>query len=62
MWTDIPYDGVGIHHGSAFFGSAAGEVVVTVQRIPTFVGKAITTGCQNGIINWNAVSSLDLYG
>lgn len=61
-WTWTPDDGVGIYHGSADFGSATGEVVISVIRS----GKTIATlspgsdgsigpqSCVDGLQNWNA--------
>jgi hypothetical protein len=60
VWTDVPFDQVGVHHGSAVFGSLVGQVKVTVSRSGTVVasitGQAISTACTNGLANWNAIT------
>lgn len=61
-WTWTPDDGVGIYHGSADFGSATGDVVITVTRggqtvasvSPGSAGSIGTQSCVNGLQNWNA--------
>ena len=59
-WTDVPFDQIGVHHGTAAFGSLVGEVKVTVTRngavIGAITGRAISTACTNGLANWNAIT------
>ena len=57
-WTDVPWDGIGVWHGSAAFGSRVGVVNVAITQggatIMQKEGKAIAVQCNNGLINWNA--------
>ncbi|KAK0117589.1 hypothetical protein ONS95_011925 [Cadophora gregata] len=60
-WTNKPYGGVGVYHGSVDTKGLTGKVVVTVSRggaIMTMNGNSITGSCN--IENWNAwVGSAD---
>jgi hypothetical protein len=61
-WARSPDDGVGIYHGSAEFGSATGDVVITISRSGSTVvslspgadGSIGTQSCVDGLQNWNA--------
>ncbi|KAK3336282.1 glycoside hydrolase family 71 protein [Cercophora scortea] len=50
----------GVYTGSVSFSGRLGAVVVTVSRggkkIAQVKGPGITTSCQNGVENWNAVA------
>ncbi|KAK0115705.1 hypothetical protein ONS96_014150 [Cadophora gregata f. sp. sojae] len=57
-WSTVPDGNVGVYHGSVPFGGRTGAVVVTIKRngatIAIVNGRSITTGCTNGIANYNA--------
>ncbi|KAK3687975.1 mutanase [Podospora appendiculata] len=61
-WTWKPDDGIGIYHGSASFGSATGNVVITITRAgqavvsvsPGTAGSIGPQSCVGGLQNWNA--------
>lgn len=60
-WTNIPFDGTGVWHGSVAYGSLTGRAVITVKRggasVMSILGRAIQVQCQAGLINWNPVVS-----
>lgn len=64
-WLWVPDDGIGVYHGSAEFGSATGDVVITVSRSGSTVatlspgsdGSIGTQSCVDGLQNWNAYVS-----
>jgi Glycosyl hydrolase family 71 len=61
-WRNTPAGGSGIYHGSVPFNGATGPFTVTIWRsvngaqstVAEVEGAAITTACQDGIVNWNA--------
>lgn len=57
-WSDTPAGSAGLYHGSAPFNGRLGDVVITVSRgggvVSRGTGKAITTSCTGGFVNWNA--------
>lgn len=57
-WSTTPSGGAGLYRGSVSTGGRTGNVVVTVSRSGSQIlqasGDAITTGCVQGIENWNA--------
>ncbi|KAK3374698.1 glycosyl hydrolase family 71-domain-containing protein [Podospora didyma] len=57
-WSDMPAGNGGLYHGSVPFSGQLGQVVITITcggRVVTEgTGRAITTSCTNGLVNWNA--------
>ena len=62
-WRNTPSGGSGIYHGSAPFNGMTGQVIITIWRtdsngnqytVAQVQGYAITDGCEDDIVNWNA--------
>lgn len=57
-WSVVPDDDIGAYHGSQHIDGRTGPVTVSLMRnnvvITTIQGESISSGCPNGIQNWNA--------